>query len=297
MKIASVRGIGVYIHWSFWILAVVYIFPILGGSGPGTGVGPAAVAALFLGGIFAAIVAHEFGHAAAARRCGIETADITLLPVGGVARLKRLPESPMQELVIALAGPVINLVIALALFLLLQVGIKPGISAPTYPGGADIFTQWIVANCLLFGFNLLPAFPMDGGRVLRGLLAMNTSYLRATEVAARVGRWMSLVFIIAAIYFSIFPLFILAIFVFVSGTLELLQVRFREAMRQSAQQAQPAQGRPNAPWFHQAWPGQGRGYEADQEGSHPADGGVIDAVDVREIPQSHHEAKLGRQES
>ena len=137
--------------------------------------------------VFLCVLLHEFGHALAARRFGIRTADITLWPIGGVARLERLPEKPLQELVVALAGPAVNVVIALVLALAIGLG---GVWFRDPGADADALQLWnlptslLIANIVLVAFNLVPAFPMDGGRVLRALLATRLPYARATQIAA-----------------------------------------------------------------------------------------------------------------
>ncbi len=248
MKLGKWGGINVYIHWTFWILIAFYLITVSQQSGPVAGI----VAAAFVLSVFACVALHEFGHAGAAAYFGIRTLDITLLPIGGMARLERLPEKPYQELVVALAGPAVNFVIAAGL---LPVVMLVAFSAPdtaTEIFGLGFAEQLLVANLILAVFNLLPAFPMDGGRVLRSLLAMRLGHLRATEVAARVGRWMALFLGILGLYYS-WMLVLLAAFIFVAGTAELLSARVR-AMGQGFE----AQGHPQSAGFRggqtHGWP-------------------------------------------
>src|SRR6478736_1779218 len=164
LPIFRIAGIQLRIHITFLLLigwlAVGYYAQ--GGSAMALG------RILFVLLLFLCVVLHEFGHAIAAKNFGINTPDITLLPIGGVARLERMPDEPRQELIIALAGPLVNVVIALALFVF--VGWR-GFSLEHAASGADLLVQLLAINVILVLFNLLPAFPMDGGRVLRALLA------------------------------------------------------------------------------------------------------------------------------
>src|SRR5205807_2231720 len=155
---------------------------------------PAGMAALTVAGVlvilllFACVVLHEFGHAFAAKAFGINTPDITLLPIGGVARLERMPEEPVQELIIAAAGPAVNVIIAGCLFLTGGRFVYP--PSP----GMGLHDVVLTINVVLVLFNLLPAFPMDGGRVLRALLATRLSYARATQIAASIGQACAFIF-------------------------------------------------------------------------------------------------------
>ena len=262
-----------------------YLLPVLMGSG----LSAAMYAAIFIGGVFASVVAHEFGHAGAAAWYGIKTADITLLPIGGVARLTRLPEKPFQELVIALAGPAVNVVIAGVIFSLLVLGVIVQGGAPALGSEMNLLEQIFAANIFLCVFNLLPAFPMDGGRVLRSLLAMRLGNLRATGIAARVGRWMALGFVVLGFYSWNPMLFLIAAFVFIAGTAELFSVKAREMAQAGGGPVADASftsgssfgGGQYATWASRSWPPQG-GADFYQDVVHSRDE-VIDAVDVKKI--------------
>jgi Zn-dependent protease len=186
-KIAKIFGIDVRIHITFLLLLA-----FIGLGDYQAGGAPAAFGSvLFVCLVFLCVLLHEFGHAMAARRYGIHTPDITLLPIGGVARLERMPENPVQELVVAIAGPLVNVVIAGVLFLI------PGSHGNLFNfGGIEhpatgLLDMLLRVNVWLVAFNLLPAFPMDGGRVLRAFLAMRLPYAQATQIAATVGQVMA----------------------------------------------------------------------------------------------------------
>jgi len=175
-------------------------------------------------------VLHELGHAIAARRYGIKTPDITVLPIGGLARLSRMPDKPSEEIVIAIAGPLVNVVIAAVLFLLLG---APDMRAlrhmgdPTY----DLLAQVAAANVWLVLFNLIPAFPMDGGRVFRALLALRLERRRATEIAARIGQGFAVLMALWALYHGPFILLLIAFFVFIAAQSESGDVGLMESAR------------------------------------------------------------------
>ncbi len=177
-------------HWTFLIL-IGWIFMLYLGQGHGVGFALRSVG--FILAVFGCVVLHELGHALTAHVHGIQTRDITLLPIGGVARLQRMPREPLQELWVALAGPAVNVVIAGLLWSYLF--LTGGLASPPglLNGTAGFLIQLAYANIFLVGFNLLPAFPMDGGRVLRSLLATRLDYARATEIAARVGQALAIV--------------------------------------------------------------------------------------------------------
>jgi Zn-dependent protease len=178
-------------------------------------------------------VLHEFGHALAARRYGIRTRDITLLPIGGVARLERMPENPRQELVVALAGPAVNVAIVILLTLVLTPAALLGsLREFQLPGGAFL-TRLLWANVVLVIFNLIPAFPMDGGRVLRAILAMLTgNHNTATQIAARVGQGLAIVFFLIGVFKGWNPFLILiALFVWFGAGGEARMSEARTALR------------------------------------------------------------------
>ncbi len=225
-KIGEFAGIGVYMHATFLLLiAWVGVAHWLDGrslEAVASGIG-------FILALFACVVAHEYGHALTARRYGIRTKDITLLPIGGVARLERMPDDPRQELWVALAGPAVNVVIAAALFawLVATDGFTPlgglGVSQGSF------IERLLMVNLALVGFNILPAFPMDGGRVLRALLATRMEYTRATHVAATIGQGMALLFGFLGLVGNPFLIFI-ALFVWIGAAQESSMVQMKSAL-------------------------------------------------------------------
>lgn len=223
--IGNIAGIRLQVHWSFLlIIAWVGVSRLLTGASPVE----AALGVAFVLAIFTCVVLHELGHAMAARLFGIETRDITLLPIGGVARLERIPKAPLQELVIALAGPAVNVVIAALLTVILAS--RGGLSAitPTSLTNGDFLPQLLAANILLVLFNLIPAFPMDGGRVFRACMATFLDYGRATRIAATTGQICAVGFVILG--FSNPFLFLIAAFIFFAGSSEARQVMFSERL-------------------------------------------------------------------
>lgn len=226
VKIGRFFGIDVFIHVTFLLLlAFVGLTQWLGG---GNAVAAAGAVVFFLA-VFLCVLLHEFGHALAARQYGIHTRDIMLLPIGGVARLEKMPENPVQELWVALAGPLVNVVIALGLFFGLNIrGVWDSFGAISTVNGS-LPERLLAINIFLVVFNLLPAFPMDGGRVLRALLALRMSYPRATRLAATVGQGMAIVFGFAGLFLT--PMLLLiALFVWVGASQEAAAVEFKASM-------------------------------------------------------------------
>jgi Zn-dependent protease len=215
-KIARIAGIDVFMHSTFLLLvAWVAISYVINGET----LAAALEGVLFLLALFASVVLHEFGHALTARKYGIQTRDITLLPIGGVARLERMPEKPLEELRVALAGPVVTLVLAGLLFagLLLTNTFQPLTSLTVTQG--NFVERLMLTNLVLALFNLIPAFPMDGGRVVRALLATRLEYTRATQIAASLGQGIALILGLVGLFTNPFLLFI-AFFVWIGAAQE-----------------------------------------------------------------------------
>src|SRR5205809_7194826 len=225
IPIFRVAGIQLRIHITFLLLIAWLAFGYYAQGGSAV----AASRVIFVLLLFLCVVLHEFGHAFAAKAFGINTPDITLLPIGGVARLERMPEEPVQELIIAVAGPLVNVVIALGLFV---AGGSQALLNPSTVEGGGLIAQLLTINIMLVLFNLLPAFPMDGGRVLRALLATRISYARATQVAATVGQGFAFVFgFLGLLNPNWFMLIFIALFVYIGATQEAALAQMRDVSR------------------------------------------------------------------
>lgn len=225
-RIGAIAGVPIYVHATFTLLLV---WVALSHLVRGQGIGAISSGLLLVLSVFACVVLHELSHALMARRFGIRTRDITLLPIGGVASLEKMPEKPSQELQVAVAGPVVSLAIALALFGVLAVLNGPTSLEGLHLVGGPFLTKLMWINLMLAGFNLLPAFPMDGGRVLRAALAMRMDRNRATELAARIGQGMALLFGALGLFYSPF-LVIIAVFVWMGARGEASLVQLKSAL-------------------------------------------------------------------
>ena len=228
IKLFNVAGTDVRLHPTF-LLLLVWIGVVYGMNG---GAQAAVYGVVFISLLFVCVVLHEFGHIFAARRFGIRTPDVTLLPIGGVASLERMPEKPSQEIVVALAGPAVNVVIAIVLAVVLGARVDPTRIADLQQArtGDGLIVQLAGANIALALFNLVPAFPMDGGRVLRAVLATRLGYTRATRVAAHIGQAFAVVLGFVGLFGN--PLLVLvAVFIFMAAAGESGFVQARDIAR------------------------------------------------------------------
>ena len=195
------------------------------------GAASAIASVAFIAAIFACVVAHEFGHALTARRYGIATPDITLLPIGGLARLERMPENPREEVIVALAGPAVNVVIWAVLVFVFGATTDLDQLARLEDPSQGFLGRLAVVNLFLVLFNLLPAFPMDGGRVFRALLATRMSRVKATEIAATTGQIMAFVLGFIGLTGGNPLLILIAAFVYFAAMAENSDVSMRAVAR------------------------------------------------------------------
>lgn len=221
LSLGKIAGIRLYIHWTFPIILIWIIFSNLRS---GFSTEQVIWSVLFILSLFVCVTLHELGHALAARRYHIQTRDITLYPIGGVARLEKIPERPMHEFIVALAGPAVNFILVILLAVVLQLAHVPiDFSSITHIGPDNFLLNLAVINGWLAVFNLIPAFPMDGGRVLRALLSFRLSRVRATHIASTVGQIIAVAFIFFGFFNNPFLVFI-GLFVFLGAKAEAQMV-------------------------------------------------------------------------
>ncbi len=228
-RFLTVAGIGIYVHWTFLILmGWIVMAHVSAGDNPIVifeGVG-------FVLALFACVVLHELGHALTARRFGVKTRDITLLPIGGVARLERIPEVPIQEFLVAVAGPAVNVVIGIVLLSVLVLLGTIGQLYDVHVVGGSFLIKLLWVNVAMVLFNMIPAFPMDGGRVLRAVLATRMPRVRATQIAASVGQSIAIFFAVMGLMMpGMFMLLFVALFVYLGAQGEAHAAELREIFR------------------------------------------------------------------
>jgi Zn-dependent protease len=229
-RIARILGIDLAIHWTFWLLPAVVIWT----WNPEAAFVPLWMHLILIGCLFVCVVLHEFGHALTAQRFGIGTRSITLSPLGGIAQLDRMSHEPWEEFCIAIAGPLVNVAIALVM------GIGTVFSFVLVPGVTELLAWRFVAalamlNVALVVFNMVPAFPMDGGRVLRAILAGSLGLLQGTRVAVAIGAVLAILMGVAGwLYLENIFLVFIAIFVVFAGQQELRMLELEERQRNEA---------------------------------------------------------------
>lgn len=230
-KIARILGIDLFIHWTFWLLPIWIVF-----SHGEEEFLPLWLELLLIAGLFACVVLHEFGHALMARHFGIGTRNITLSPLGGLAQLERMSTKPWEEFCIAIAGPLVNVAIATVLgFGFLAAFVLDPAFTETILG--RFFGALLAINIGLFLFNLLPAFPMDGGRILRAILAGQMGLLPGTRVAVLVGTAMAMLMGMVGLFILGNPwLLLISAFVILAGNQELRSLELEDRRRRQAMQ-------------------------------------------------------------
>ena len=226
LKLGNVKGIGIYLHWTFALL-ILWIFMSHLNAGQSASQAMAGVG--FILALFACVVLHEFGHAFTAMHYGIRTRDITLLPIGGVARLESIPQNPAQEFWVSLAGPAVNGAIIVAILILLSLSGGIHRLAENDWLKTSFLERLMWVNLFIGTFNLLPAFPMDGGRILRAILASRLGRPRATRIAATTGQAMAILFCIIGFMNNPFLVFI-GIFVYLGAQSEASQVQIESTL-------------------------------------------------------------------
>ena len=236
LKIGRFAGIDTFVHWTFGLLLAWAGWAAWDGAGSGLAV---LLGTAFLIAVFASVLLHELGHALVARRYGVRTRNILLTPIGGIANLEGMPRAPKAELAVALAGPAVNVAIAAALFVVAQV---------TGWTAFGLLQPLLYANVSLALFNLIPAFPMDGGRALRAYLAMRMGSRRATSIAVSLGKVVAVAMAIAGLVFSPM-LLVIAVFVWFAGGAEARAMREEILEDEAEARWRAGQHRYDPPWW------------------------------------------------
>ncbi|MEX0904715.1 MAG: site-2 protease family protein [Balneolaceae bacterium] len=226
LQLGRIAGIRVQIHWTFWFLILFVVFVVLARGGNFEEI---LWSTAFILALFACIVFHEFGHALTARLYDIDTRSITLLPIGGVANLVELPEKPRVEFIVAIAGPAVNVVIAALIWLTVPLEGFLGQDPETLQeelgviSGQNFMFYLFTANVIIVVFNLLPAFPLDGGRMARALLSIKLGRVKATRAAAALGKFLAAVLFFIGLFYN-FILALIAVFIYFGAESENMMV-------------------------------------------------------------------------
>ncbi|TNE62306.1 MAG: site-2 protease family protein [Bacteroidetes bacterium] len=254
LKLFTWFGIPVHLHWSFGLIFLYALW--VGYANNLDALGTMWLMGFFMA-LFGCVLLHEYGHALTARRYGVQTQDIILTPIGGIARLERMPEKPVQEFLVAIAGPMVNVVLAIALFFLGKLIfqgerwelfnwiLEQNLLFTGEEESVDVFEEsgipssgllfympvLVVTNIALVVFNLIPAFPMDGGRIFRALLAMRMGRVRATQVASWLGQAIAILFVVVGLWQGAFTLALIGLFVFTTARSENAMVRMDSLLR------------------------------------------------------------------
>ncbi|CAN5453269.1 site-2 protease family protein [soil metagenome] len=226
--LGRIAGIKILMHWTFLLLLAWIIFSEIG---KGSDTQTIILTVAFVLSIFVCVVLHELGHSLTAKKYGIETRKITLLPIGGLATLERMPDDPKQELWIAIAGPAVNVVIAILLSFFISFDrFQDPENIPTAITGDNFLVFLFSVNIILVVFNAIPAFPMDGGRILRALLALRMDRVKATKIASSLGQFFAFAFVIIGLFYNFFLIFI-GIFVYFGAYAENTIVQHLDLMK------------------------------------------------------------------
>ena len=228
LNLGKISGIRIEIHWTFLILIVWVIYASLRMNADAA---ETLWSILLVLAVFLCVVLHELGHALAAKKFDIKTNSITLLPIGGLAQMEQIPEKPKAELIIALAGPAVNLIIAALLYPLTNIStLNDFEELSTRPDGDNFLPAIMSLNLWLAVFNLIPAFPMDGGRVFRALLSFKVGHVRATQIAASVGQILGMGFVFFGFFSNPFLIFI-GLFIYLGAGSESSYTRTKSLLQ------------------------------------------------------------------
>ena len=228
LRLGKVSGIKIEVHWTFLILIAWIIFSSLRTNADSA---ETIWSLLLVLAVFACVILHELGHALAAKKFNIKTTSITLLPIGGLAQMEQIPEKPKEELIIAFAGPAVNLIIAALIYPMTSISSLPDLEQLNEKPEAGNFLNALMSlNVWLAIFNLIPAFPMDGGRVFRALLSFKLGHVRATQIAASVGQVLGMGFVFFGFFYNPFLIFI-GLFIYLGAGSESIYTQTRSMLQ------------------------------------------------------------------